>query len=37
MTNTFQGKFPEGGIAEDGYKTTSPVKSFPSNGYGLVN
>lgn len=37
MANTFQGKFPEGGKAEDGYLTTAPVKSFPANGYGLYD
>ncbi|WP_348800253.1 formylglycine-generating enzyme family protein [Flavobacterium adhaerens] len=37
MANTFQGKFPEGGIAEDGYQTSSPVKTFPANGYGLYD
>lgn len=37
MANTFQGHFPHDGIAEDGYLRTSPVKSFPANGYGLYD
>jgi len=35
MANTFQGKFPEGGLAEDGFLKTAPVCTFPANGYGL--
>jgi formylglycine-generating enzyme required for sulfatase activity len=35
MANTFQGSFPDGGSAQDGYAGTSPVKAFPPNGYGL--
>jgi sulfatase modifying factor 1 len=35
MANTFQGNFPYRQTAEDGFVRTSPVKSFPANGYGL--
>ena len=35
MANTFQGDFPHAHTAEDGFVRTSPVKSFPPNGYGL--
>ncbi|MFO0956733.1 MAG: formylglycine-generating enzyme family protein [Isosphaeraceae bacterium] len=37
MANTWQGEFPSQNLAEDGYTTTSPVKSFPPNGYGLYD
>lgn len=37
MANTFQGQFPHKQTAEDGYAGTSPVKSFPANGYGLFD
>lgn len=37
QANIFQGKFPEGNTAEDGYAATAPVKSFPANGYGLYD
>jgi formylglycine-generating enzyme required for sulfatase activity len=37
MANTFQGEFPHHQIAEDGFPGTSPVKSFPANGYGLFD
>lgn len=37
MANTFQGHFPDANIAADGYAATSPVKSFPPNGYGLYD
>ena len=33
--NTFQGHFPYDNSAEDGFATTSPVKAFAANGYGL--
>jgi len=37
-TNSFQGDFPYNDLALDGYKsTTSPVKSFPANGFGLFD
>ena len=35
MANTWQGEFPWQNLLEDGYQRTSPVKSFPPNGYGL--
>lgn len=35
MCNIWQGKFPERNTAEDGFIGTCPVRSFPSNGYGL--
>ena len=37
MANTFQGNFPDKNATEDGYATTSPVKTFPPNGYGLYD
>lgn len=33
--NTFQGEFPHGDNAEDGFRGLAPVKSFPPNGFGL--
>jgi formylglycine-generating enzyme len=35
--NIFQGRFPSIDLAEDGYKRTSPVTAFPSNGFGLYD
>jgi len=37
MANTWQGLFPVHDTAEDGFAGTSPVKSFPPNGYGLYD
>jgi sulfatase modifying factor 1 len=37
MANTWQGVFPVTNTAEDGFVGTSPVKSFPPNGYGLYD
>jgi formylglycine-generating enzyme required for sulfatase activity len=37
MANTWQGKFPVKDTAEDGFAGTSPVGSFPANGYGLYD
>ncbi|WP_199189553.1 formylglycine-generating enzyme family protein [Trinickia dabaoshanensis] len=37
MANTWQGEFPWQNTALDGYERTSPVKSFPPNGYGLYD
>jgi len=37
MANIFQGQFPVKNTAEDGFPGTSPVKSFPANGYGLYD
>lgn len=35
--NTWQGRFPVANTAEDGFVSTSPVRSFPPNGYGLFD
>jgi formylglycine-generating enzyme required for sulfatase activity len=35
MANTWQGTFPVRDTGEDGFVGTSPVGSFPANGYGL--
>ena len=35
LANTWQGDFPWHNTREDGFEGTSPVKSFPPNGYGL--
>ena len=37
MANTFEGHFPNHNSGEDGFVATSPVKSFPPNGYGLYD
>ena len=37
MANTWQGKFPIINLVLDGYERTSPVGSFPPNGYGLYD
>ncbi len=37
MANTWQGEFPWQNLKEDGYEGTSPVGSFPANGYGLFD
>lgn len=37
MANTWQGRFPWENLASDGYEGTSPVGSFPANGYGLFD
>lgn len=37
MANTWNGQFPYRNTAEDGFVGTAPVKSFPSNGYGLYD
>jgi formylglycine-generating enzyme required for sulfatase activity len=37
MANTWQGEFPWQNRVEDGYEGTSPVGSFPENGYGLFD
>jgi sulfatase modifying factor 1 len=37
MANTWQGAFPCGNLAADGYSRTSPVGAFPPNGYGLYD
>ena len=35
MANTWQGSFPYRDNGEDGWRGTSPVGSFPANGFGL--
>ena len=35
MANTWHGQFPHENTRADGYERTSPVGSFPPNGYGL--
>jgi formylglycine-generating enzyme required for sulfatase activity len=37
MANTWQGNFPHENLKNDGYERTSPVKTFPPNGYGLYD
>jgi sulfatase modifying factor 1 len=37
MANIWQGHFPWLNTREDGYVSTSPVGSFPANGYGLLD
>jgi formylglycine-generating enzyme len=37
MANTWQGEFPWQNLATDGFEGTSPIKSFPPNGYGLYD
>jgi formylglycine-generating enzyme required for sulfatase activity len=37
MANTWQGEFPIQNLRRDGYETTSPVGSFPANGWGLYD
>ena len=37
MANTWQGEFPVQNLLEDGFEWTSPVGSFPANGYGLFD
>ncbi len=35
MANIWQGKFPQENTVADGFPTTSPVRAFPANGFGL--
>jgi sulfatase modifying factor 1 len=35
--NIWQGEFPLQNLGEDGYVTTSPVSTYPANGYGLFD
>src|SRR5215469_6670317 len=35
MANTWQGPFPWHDTGTDGYDGLAPVRSFPSNGYGV--
>jgi sulfatase modifying factor 1 len=37
MANTWHGEFPWQNLRLDGYEGTSPVGSFPPNGYGLYD
>jgi formylglycine-generating enzyme len=37
MANTWQGEFPWQNLKTDGYEGSSPVGSFPANGYGLYD
>ena len=37
MANTFQGDFPHHNSRRDGFERTSPVGSFPPNGFGLLD
>lgn len=37
MANYWQGRFPNENTLVDGYERTSPVGSFPPNGYGLYD
>ena len=37
MANTWQGEFPWQNTLDDGYAGTSPVGSFPANGFGLLD
>lgn len=37
MANYWQGHFPHENTCEDGWERTSPVGSFPPNGYGLYD
>ncbi len=37
MANTWQGEFPWENLRLDGYEGTSPVGTFPPNGYGLFD
>jgi sulfatase modifying factor 1 len=37
MANTWQGDFPWQNLTLDGYERTSPVGTFPPNGYGLYD
>ncbi len=37
MANTWQGEFPVENLASDGFETTSPVRHFPPNAFGLYD
>jgi formylglycine-generating enzyme len=37
MANTWQGRFPDENSKEDGWERTSPVGSYPANGFGLFD
>jgi formylglycine-generating enzyme required for sulfatase activity len=37
QANTWQGEFPVQNTLVDGYLRTSPVRTYPANGYGLFD
>ena len=37
LANIWQGQFPKQNTENDGYRITSPVASYPPNGYGLFD
>ena len=37
MAKIWRGRFPFENLADDGFETTSPVGSFPANGFGLFD
>lgn len=37
MANTWQGSFPFENTLEDGFERTSPVRTYPANGFGLYD
>ena len=37
LANYWQGAFPSQNLLTDGFELTSPVRSFPANGYGLYD
>lgn len=37
MANTWQGNFPLENLKLDGYERTSPVRTYPPNGYGVYD
>ena len=37
MANTWQGEFPWQQLGKDGFERTSPVGTFPANGFGLYD
>ena len=37
LANYWQGEFPHQNLLLDGWERTSPVRSFPANGYGLYD
>ena len=37
LANFYQGRFPDGNAASDGFEKSAPVKSFAPNGYGLYD
>jgi formylglycine-generating enzyme len=37
LANTWQGNFPRENLCDDGFDRTSPVRTFPPNGYGVYD